>query len=201
MNFVTKIIDLMKSLNYQVDEGGDKYNLVYVEGVDANGEINSDAIDLWNDRRLLIQVVDGKALIIGNWSATTEPGRHYTNRPMNPKGAARVQFGQYKAWSVGRHGGSFPHESLIQVGSVAVCRDLNKDGFRTGDRVDNGLFGINQHSTNGKPFNIGAWSAGCLVGQSLQGHRNFMAIVKTDIRYKENPKYIFRTTILDGSKL
>ncbi|MFB2894553.1 hypothetical protein ACE1CI_16710 [Aerosakkonemataceae cyanobacterium BLCC-F50] len=137
----------MKSLDYQVDEGANKYNIVYVEGVDANGKANSDAIDLWNDRRLVIQVIDGKALIIGNWAATTEPGRHYTNRPMNPKGAARVQFGQYKAWSVGRHGNSFPHEALIQVGLVAVCRDLNKDGFRRGDRIGTGLFGINQHST------------------------------------------------------
>lgn len=201
MNLVAKIIDLMKLLNYQVDEGIDKYNIVYVEGIDEFGNENSDAIDLWNDRRLLIQVVDGKPLIVGNWAATTEPGRHYTNRPMNSKGAARVAFGQYKAWSVGIHGNSFPHESLIQVGPIAVCRDLNKDGIRIGDRIETGLFGINQHSTSGNPPSVGAWSAGCLVGQKLAEHRKFMAILKTDIRYKENSKYVFRTAILDGSKL
>lgn len=201
MSFVIKIIDYMKSLNYQIDEGSEIYNIAYVEGVDKNGTCNIDLIDQWNDRRIVIQVVDGTALMVGNWAATTEPGRHYTDRPMNPKGAARIQFGQYKAWSVGIHGNSFPHEALIQVGPIAVCRDLNKDGFRTGDRIDTGLFGVNQHSTNGKPPNIGAWSAGCLVGQSLSDHHDFMAIIKSDIRFKKNSKYLFQTTIIDGSKL
>jgi hypothetical protein len=70
---------------------------------------------------------------------------------MNPQGAARIAFGQYTAWQVGRHGTSDRHEALVQVVEVKVHRDLNKDMQRTGDtkgtaqadRTDTGLFGIN----------------------------------------------------------
>lgn len=201
MSLISKVINYMKDNNYQIDEGLDIYNIVYVEGVDKEGRLNSDAIDQWNDRRMLFQVEGSQVLVIGNWPATTEPGKPYTFNPMNVKGAARIQFGQYKAWMVGVHGNSFPHESLIQVAPVTVCRDLNKDGYRTGDKLDTGLFGINQHSTSGSPKEIGYWSAGCFVGRSLSEHRIFMNLLKSDRRYRENPQYVFRTTIIDGSKL
>jgi hypothetical protein len=201
MSFINKIIDYMKGNNYQVDEGPDLFNIVYIEGANADGTPNADRINEWNDRRIIFQIEDGKALILGNWAATSEPGKPYTDRPMNPKGAARIQFGQYRAWSVGMHGNSFPHESLLQVAPVTVCRDFNRDGFRTGDKLDTGLFGINQHSTNGNPDLVGKWSAGCLVGRSLSDHRIFMQLVKSDRRFCKNSNYVFRTTIIDATKL
>ena len=100
---------------------------------------------------------------------------------MNPKGAARIAFNQYKAWSVGTHRASSPqgHEALVQTAPVAVYRDLNKDFKRPGDRVDTGLFGINQHWGYDAPMgDLGTTSAGCLVGRTKNGHRQFMALVK-----------------------
>jgi hypothetical protein len=104
---------------------------------------NADRLDEWNDRRLIIEFVEGVPYIFGNWAATTEPGRWYTLNPMNRQGAARIAFGQYRAWRMGMHGsGKTRHEALVQVNPIRVCRDLNKDAIRTGDKLDTGLFGI-----------------------------------------------------------
>jgi hypothetical protein len=122
------------------------------------------------------------------------PGAYYTEHPVNPAGAARIEFGQYQAWRVGMHRGD--HEALVQRGKVTVCRDLNKDMIRTGDArdiADN--FGINQHGPSGAeeaPDSVGKFSAGCLVGKTMAGHRAFMAIVKADPRFVA----VFRTAIL-----
>jgi hypothetical protein len=61
------------------------------------------------------------------------------------------------------------------------------------------IFGINQHGPSGAdeaPDNVGKFSAGCLVGKSMAGHRAFMAIVKADPRFVADPEYLFRTAIL-----
>jgi peptidoglycan hydrolase-like protein with peptidoglycan-binding domain len=42
-------------------------------------------------------------------------------------------------------------------------------------------------------------SAGCLVGQSKTGHREFMAVVKSDPRYQADRKHVFATAILPES--
>lgn len=141
--------------------------------------------------------------IVGNWQATTEPGSHYTFQPMNPKGAARIAFGQYKAWSVGIHGNADPHEALVQVEPVTVYRDFNKDFKRTGDKLDTGDdFYINQHWGYDAPVNdIKNAASGDLVGRTREGHREFMAIIKQDKRYVANHNYVFYTTIIPGDDL
>lgn len=200
MDFASRIITYMKSQGYFIATGKGKYNIVYVEGASEDGTPNTDSLNKWNDRRLVIEIVD-QPKIIGNWLATTEPGDHYTFRPMNPNGAARIAFGQYQVWQVGVHGNSEPHEALVQTaGAVKVCRDLNKDGFRTGDKIEEGWFGINQHYGYDMA-EVGRASAGCLVGQSRDGHRQFMALIKRDIRYLTDRSYPFMTTVIPGDKL
>jgi peptidoglycan hydrolase-like protein with peptidoglycan-binding domain len=144
-DFASRIIKYMQAKGYQIFTGTREYNIVYVEGVELDGKLNRDQANYFNDRRLVVQILEGKPKIIGNWDGTTEPGYYYTYRPMNPKGAARIKFGQYKAWRVGIHGTSDRHEALVQVAPVTVHRDFNKDLIRTGDRLDTGYFGINQH--------------------------------------------------------
>lgn len=191
----------MKAQDYFVAEGQGKFNIVYVEGCSQDGTPNLDSFNKWNDRRLVIEIINDKPTIIGNWLATTEPGDHYTFHPMNSGGAARILFGQYQSWQVGIHGNSDPHEALVQTaGSVKVCRDLNKDGVRTGDKVEDGWFGINQH-WGYDMAEVGRSSAGCLVGQSRQGHREFMKLIKQDIRYQADKKYPFMSTIIPGDKI
>jgi peptidoglycan hydrolase-like protein with peptidoglycan-binding domain len=202
-DFGSRIIRYMKQKNYFVAVGKQKYNIVYVEGVDSDGRLNSDLFNEWNDRRLVIEIANGRPRIVRNWLATTEPGHGPTVRPSKAEGAARIAFGQYKAWQVGTHVGSSgvePHEGLVQVAAVSVYRDRNKDGFRTGDAIDVGPFGINQHWGYDMPFVDGA-SAGCLVGQSRSSHKDFMSLIKQDRRYQLNNQYLFMTTIIAGDDL
>ena len=193
------VVAAMERKGYQVDRGPGELNIVYVEGMNPDGTPNADEANKWNDLRLVIRFEGGVPKIVGEWAATTEPGRYWTENPMSPLGAARIEFGQYKSWQVGMHRNN--HEALVQTGGeVTVCRDLNKDGQRTGDKRQTGEFGINQHWGYDLP-EVEKASAGCLVGQSKDGHRQFMALVKSDPRYQANRKHVFAAAILSESEV
>ena len=187
-----KILDWMSSQKMVIDP----LSIIYVESCDPAEDYfreNSDILDRWNDTRNLIQD-DGT--IIMSAIATTEPGRFYTMQPMNPQGAARIAFDQYlDAWEFGMHGTSYRHEALVQCAPVKFYRDLNKDGFRTGDRIYEDEIGLNQHTTSNAPNSIGMWSAGCLCGRYPSTHQEFIRLLK------KTKKKTFNTTVLDGSKL
>ncbi|MBD2182029.1 peptidoglycan-binding protein [Planktothrix sp. FACHB-1355] len=202
-DLASRIIKYMRSKAYFVAVGEKRYNIVYLEGASADGKPNRDSFNEWNDRRIVIEIATGTPKIVGNWLATTEPGNWSTQHPPNANGVARIAFGQYQAWQVGTHYGSGrdPHEALVQCGTVKVYRDRNKDGIRTGDAIDIGSnFFINQHWGFDMSKVEGA-SAGCLVGQSRQEHREFMRLIKQDVRYQLNNKYVLFTTIIPGDDL
>ncbi len=203
-DLAARIIQYMKAKFYRIATGFKKYNIVYVEGMEANGTLNSDQPNHFNDRRMVIEIANRIPEIKGNWEATTEPGSHYTINPLNSLGAARIAFGQYKAWRVGQHHGQTGshHEALVQESLVSVYRDKNKDYIRTGDQLYTGLYGINQHWGFDYPRNdISYAGAGCLVGRTTSGHREFMALIKQDKRYQLNNNYKFLTTIIPGDEL
>jgi|SRR5215510_2366228 len=193
----SKIIDAMRARRYQIDSDEGHLNIVYVEGMNVDGTANDNAPNQFNDLRAVIRFVGGKPVIAGAWEGTTEPSRRWTQDPMNPKGAARIAFGQYTAWQAGMH---HDHEALVQVAPVTVHRDLDKDYRRDGDARHTGLFGINQHWGYDLPRNdLGNSSAGCLVGRTRAGHRAFMALVKTDKRYLADRNHRFTTTVLPAA--
>ncbi|NJK50945.1 hypothetical protein HC931_25055 [Candidatus Gracilibacteria bacterium] len=49
--------------------------------------------------------------------------------------------------------------------------------------------------------NVGQASAGCLVGRTRKGHREFMSLVKSDRRYRENLSFVFPTAVIAGDDL
>lgn len=102
--------------------------------MNSDGSLNADKPNEFNDLRGVFEFYKGKKpRLLDAWEGTTEPGFKYTYKPMNQAGAARIAFGQYKAWRVGTHGNSEPHEALVQAASVKVHRDANKDMVRRGD--------------------------------------------------------------------
>lgn len=199
-NLAAKITQYMINQSYWVPVGERRYSIVYVEGMSPDGTLNNDNPNEWNDSRFVIEIKNFKPRFAGAWRATTEPGDHYTYYPMNSGGAFRIKFGQYKAWQVGTHGNSEPHESLVQVGLIGGHRDFNQDFMRTGDEQVEGLYGVNQHWGYDLP-KVGVASAGCLVGQSRDGHEEFMRVIKNDRRYQANAAYTFYTAIIPGDKL
>jgi hypothetical protein len=201
-----KVISYMQKKNYFICRHPSCKNIVYLEGVSQAGTLNDDARNEFNDLRIVFTIDDQGRPDFENWiwDGTTEPGNAWTIRPMNPKGAARIAFNQYKAWAVGTHhpGSLLGHEALVQVEAISVYRDLNKDFKRTGDKLDTGLFAINQHWGYDAPKDdLGRTSAGCLVGRTKDGHRKFMTHIKRDPRYDASRSYRFVTTIMPGDEV
>lgn len=201
-DLASRIIKYMLAKGYKISSEAKQYNIVYIEGMNPDGTLNDDAPNNFNDLRIVIEFQNGVPKIVGKWEATTEPGSKYTYNPMNPKGAARIKFGQYTSWRVGLHGTATRHEALVQVRDITVYRDFNEDFSRTGDTQDTGIFAVNQHwGYDLDHNNVGGASAGCLVGRSTDGHREFMRIIKQDKRYLLNNDCIFTTTVIPGDDL
>jgi hypothetical protein len=196
-----KVIDYMNRKEYWICRHPKAVNIIYLEGVDPDGSLNDDRPNVFNDLRVVFSLDEAGVPQFQVWEGTTEPGLFWTIHPMNPKGAARIAFDQYKSWAVGVHHAGKPnaHEALIQVAPVLVYRDLNKDFKRTGDKPYSGLFGINQHwGYDASKNDLGLTSAGCLVGRSTSDHKKFMKIVKSDPRYQASSSYRFVSTIMPG---
>lgn len=187
----SKAIRYMTSKGYKVRA----LNIVYFEGIQTDlVRLNPDKLDVWNDVRSII-TNKGEVLMVS--TATTEPGAYYTYNRMNPKGAARIAFGQHlDAWQLGKH---FKQDALVQCGSIKVHRDANEDGSRSGDPIDTGdYFGVNQHTTGNSadvspPENVGRWSAGCLVGRYPVTHYDKFLPICRSMGLKT-----FDTTIIAG---
>lgn len=206
-----RIVRALERRGAKIARGPGERNIVYVEGAtfrdDADGntlyEKNDDAPDMWNDVRLLLQFASGKPVITHWWQATTEPGKRYTVAPIasDGAGAARIILGYQECWQVGLHRG---YEALAQTGGMcSVTRDKNKDYKRDGDKVTTGWYGINQHHGHDVDADgsIGPHSAGCLVVPGVADHRAFMAELKSDPRYRANPKHVWGTTVIEAAEL
>lgn len=199
-----KVVAYMNRKGYSICRYPGCPNIVYLEGVDPDGTVNDDLPNVFNDLRVLFTIDPSGNAVTRVWDATSEPGRHWTVNPMNSGGAARIAFNQYKAWVVGTHmkGRASGHEALVQVEPVTVHRDLNRDFKRTNDKTDTGLFGINQHWGYDAPKDdLGNTSAGCLVGRTKSGHREFMAALKADPRFKAHSVYRFMAAVLPGDEV
>lgn len=200
LDLAGRIVRVMRLNAYKLFTAPGEMNTVYVEGMGPDGVKNDNAPNEFNDSRIVITFIDGKPKIVGAWEATTEPGRYWTQNRMNPQGAARIEFGQFTAWQLGMH---HSHEALVQTGGpVTVYRDDNEDYDRKGDRKDTGYFGINQHWGYDFPKNdLGRSSAGCLVGRMKKGHEEFMGLMKSDPRFKANPRFVFTATVLSATEV
>lgn len=198
MDFASRIIRYMMDKKYRIADGYRERNIVYLEGVNPDGLVNSDRLDEWNDICCIVSFDKNKPYFaMAPVTATTEPGAHYTWNPMNEKGAFRIAFGQYAAWQIGRHGHDWGL-ALVQTGDITGHRDLNKDGQRTGDKTDTGSdFYVNQHRSYSHG-NVGISSAGCFVREHVEDHWRFMDLVMKDPRYLRDRSFTFDTTVIDG---
>lgn len=206
-DFAGRIVKAMLRRGHWIARHPTCRNIVYIEGCNPGGTRNDNLPNAFNDLRVVFAVdAAGKPGILGQWKGTTEPGTYYTLHPLDPRGAARIAFGQYKAWAVGEHrgGSNVGHEALVQVADIKIYRDLNQD-FKRNDQTYAGQFGVNQHWGYNLPDDdMKNASAGCLVGQRVDEHKVFMSLVKEDPRYAASHAYRFITTVmpygaLDGS--
>lgn len=103
------------------------------------------------------------------WAWTTDPGRYWLQRLLNPKGCAILVPGQYlNVWAIDKHLGKY--DALCQrLGPVKVYRDKDRDNIIEMDprTIDTGMFGINHHHAGaGIRAAVENASAGCQVASN-----------------------------------
>lgn len=205
-SYPSRVVKYMLSKGYFVAAGNRRWNILMIEGINPDtGALVPDNPNEFCDGRVLLEIpFTGVPRIVGAWEATCEAGYHYVDNPMNPRGTARCDRGQFKAWQLGIHGQQNPHEALIQVCPVTVKRYRGRQNYysETNGVPDKGLFGINFHwGYNYPKHDIEYASAGCLVGRTTEGHRNCMRMVKRDRRFEIDNEYIFYITIISGKDI
>ena len=151
-------------------------NIVYIEDMGLDGRPSTDPT--FGDTRLLLRVDEcGRPQVAGAWEGSTRAG------------SVHVASGQYKAWSVGLHQGETPYDALVQTRGVAVLAEA--------DQRAEGLFGLDQHCGEDLgQARAARTSAGGMVGRSKSGHREFMAMVRSDPRYTACKGYRFMSSVL-----
>lgn len=113
------------------------------------------------------------------WEGTTDPGKHWLENPLSPRGTAILIPNQYRGtWKIGLHRGKY--KALCQSKNVKVWRDNDKDDeldFLCEDSQE-GIFGINIHRSN--PYTesqrVDKWSAGCQVFKKVKDYVVFMGL-------------------------
>lgn len=114
------------------------------------------------------------------WKATTDPGRHYLQQPMNSGGTAIMRPGQHRSlWQLGLHRKSY--EALVQTGAeVEIWRDVDKDSLFDFDtsKISKGYFGINGHKAGTHSTVVNKWSAGCQVHANLASFEEMMFLAR-----------------------
>ena len=203
------IVHYLKANNFRYSEYPGHKNLIYLEGAfyyAGQASPNYDNPDGWNDLRIVMEFLpSGQPVISHIAKATCEPGTAATfsaNAAKN-NGVARLQLTQYlSAAKMGFHKGNKRHPALVQVGTILVHRDANRDQKRTGDLISKAT-GINHHGTR-PGFNsgkVGMWSEGCCVGHSWKEHLEFIEQMKSDPRYIQNNGFAWDFALIDSLKL
>ncbi|NJO64412.1 MAG: hypothetical protein HC836_41465 [Richelia sp. RM2_1_2] len=193
------LVDYARKNKWEIRTGERRYNIFYVQGMFPSGIQNENAPNQFNDSRFLVEV-NPTPRLIGAWSASIEPGNHYTKQPMKQKGAAQIQVpGQYKAWRIGKHKGR--EIALVQVAPVNIIRDYNRNSkVDKGDKKEYSIIGANQHSGSDQKF-VDNTSAGCPVGRTSKGHQEFMNYLQQDIDYQADNNFIFSTGFVRAKSL
>jgi len=134
------------------------------------------------DDYLIVLYRDGKEMVQSSYPITTDPGKHWLEHPINPRGTAVLVPGQYRGgWKLGKHQNNY--EALVQRKACKVWRDNNKDeiiDYEGMEAADKGFFGINIHRSNpySESFLVNKWSAGCQVFKRVEDYNEFLGLCK-----------------------
>ena len=170
------LIEALEKKGYSVFKKDDKDYNINIVGI-RSGNIVTNTFD---DKIYVFWNYSGK-WNVKEYNVTTDPGKYWTEHPINNKGVAILVPGQYKGtWKIGRHANKY--EALCQHKSVKVYRDNNLNEFYDfeSSTIDTGIFGINIHRSNPykDSYYVDKWSAGCQVFKSPTKFKEFMDICK-----------------------
>ena len=153
-NELPPLIEALDKNNYIYDETGG-YNLIGIRTGIGTNDFDDKVAIVWKNGEKWQQIV---------YDATTDPGTHYLDNPLNSEGAAILVPGQYlEAYCRGKHQGKY--DALVQRKPVDVWRRKSDGMFTENKKKFNGYFGINIHRANQNAVSqqVNKWSAGCQV--------------------------------------
>jgi len=88
-----KIVSAMQRKNYWIARHPACFNIVYVEGMNADGTRNDNAPNKFNALRTIVQVQNsGDCKLVGAWDATTQPSKQFTLHPLKSKRRGADRF-------------------------------------------------------------------------------------------------------------
>lgn len=169
-----RLKEALESRKYTFDTTSGHINIVGVRQLDNVDKYDDVIFLIWNDS-------SGKH--VTEFRASCDPGEFYTNNPMNPKGVANLQDGQYDY----QFGILYPgiaaktHKGLRSVAEQTVWRDTNKNfTFDTGDTIDTGNFGL-LIQAGGASNDVGIAGAGSQLiygGKDSDKYKSFLQIIE-----------------------
>lgn len=134
--------------------------------------------NIFDDYIYLVFEQDGKK-IVKSYPCTTDAGKYYLTKPMNPNGTAIMVPGQYRgAYAIGKH---TSYEALRQIKPIKYWRDNDKDSEHdmSGKIFEEIAFtNIHRASKYNKTPKIDNYSAGCIVIQDPKNFDEMMSLCK-----------------------
>jgi hypothetical protein len=190
---IQEIENAIRGKEYLWFDKGD-YNLNII-GV-RNSSTNNRVTNSFDDLITLSYKINGN-WNFHSWEATTEPGLTGVMEFENIKGVSILVPNQYRgAYAEGLHKNQY--EALVQIKTLKVWRDKNKDMIYDHDVIDNGIFGINIHHAGTDSIIINNWSYGCQVFKKLNDFLAFMKIIE---KAKEIYGNSFTYTLIESSDI
>ncbi len=184
-----KIIDTLEQNNLHIYSRPYELNII---GVRSNSQITNKFDDY-----IYVCFKNG----MGTWenhrfNATTDPGMHFINKPMNSNGTAILKHGQYKGtYQIGLHRSKY--KALVQRKPVTVYRSKNTSrDIDTKKATQTGQFGINIHHAkgDGTTEDVNRWSAGCQVIANINDFKKLMGFAEQHAKLYGNS---FTYTLID----
>lgn len=184
-----KIVEVLEQNNLHVYTRPFELNII---GVRSNSQIT----DKFDDY-IYVCFKNG----MGVWenhrfNATTDPGMHFINKPMNSAGTAILKQGQYKGtYQLGLHRGKY--KALVQRKPVKVYRSKNSSrDIDSKKATQTGQFGINIHHAkgDGTTEDVDRFSAGCQVIANINDFKKLISFAEQHAKLYGNS---FTYTLID----
>ncbi len=196
---LSEIIRAMRSKSYRVfrNDKGHDLNIVGIRTADNRANTFNDWLTVFYRFK--------RTWNYFAFPATTDPGTYYRKHPINVRGTAIMQPGQYPgAYKIGRHR---RYKALQQKGPITLFRDADRN--ETIDTIDtmgtpqsgiDRINGINIHRANAHhpSTQVGKWSAGCQV---LQDPDHFAFLLTLAERGREKFGNSFTYTLIEEGDL
>jgi len=193
-----KIRAVIQAKGYRFFDAG-QFNLNIIGVRTNNSQSNS-----FDDHLLVVYRDLAFQWVVKQYPITTDPGKPWLLKPMDPKGCAVIVPGQYiDIYMIGIHGRSKPaarqYEALEQIGKLSYVRDNNHDSlidftlWKDPKNIFQDILKTNIHRASKWSVMraIETYSAGCQVFQDPNDFEEFMGICRKSRELRKSNRFSY----------